>query len=401
MRLLIPLICFIGYFPLTAKASNCASSVQSATDFYRCALEKDPRVSSLNNRIAEREGRETEARQIPNPVVESEFTFSDENRQSASILQPIEIGGKRSARIKIAEAENKASLIKDQAALSEVATEIAVSLVRLRQLGTRADLLEETKTALDRLTKRLRSKAVRTPEERNALTIFSMQSTVLDTQLLSVRQELKEVRSELEAAIGRKLTDSEKLASSEKKSWPTLSFGNVNETFESRIAAASFEQAQGELSLQQSLAWPELAIGPVIEREAGRESSWGAKLEFAVPIFNLNGGAKQRSRAELLRAEALAGRTKFKESANLKALTEQYGDVTRFLKTSPSQEAIKKSVVESLQLFSRAMIQPSAIVETYRSTLETLEAVQEKELTAYRLYWKLQSYSGEIPKEFL
>ena len=47
------------------------------------------------------------------------------------------------------------------------------------------------------------------------------------------------------------------------------------------------------------------------------------------------------------------------------------------------------------------MIQPAAIVESYRSTLETLEAVQEKELIAYQLYWMLRSFSGEVPKEFL
>lgn len=400
-KIIILLFGLLALSPLGAQASECGGPFQSSAEFYRCALQRDSRISSLDARKAEREGRETEAKQIPNPKAESEFIFNGENAQAVSILQPIEIGGKRSARIKVAEAENRVSLIEDQIALAEVAADLAVSLVRFRQLSTRAALLEETKSSLDRLMGRLRSKAVRTPEERNALTIFSMQSTVLDTQLLSIKQELKEVRGELEAAVGRKLADSEKLTSSEKKDWPVLDFSKMNDTFESKLAAASVERAQGELHLQQSLGWPELAIGPAMERKIGSETSWGAKVEFVMPIFNTNGGAKQRSRAELQRAEALAGRTKFKESSNLKALFEQYDDVTKFLKNSPSQSAIRKSVAESLQLFSRAMIQPSAIVESYRSTLETLEAVQEKELTAYRLYWKLRSVSGEVPREFL
>ena len=386
---------------LNAVASDCNTPLKTGFEFYRCALKRDPKVTSLDSRRAEREGRETEARQLPNPKAESEFTFNAENRQNVSILQPIEIGGKRSARIRIAEAENRASIIEDQIALSEAATDLAVSLVRFRQLSTRSALLEETKNSLDRLTVRLRSKAVRTPEERTALSIFSMQSTVLDTQLLSVKQELKEVVSELEAAIGRKLSDSDKLTSSEKKDWPTLDSGKLNETFDSKLAAASIERAQGDLRLQQSLAWPELAVGPAMERQHGSETSWGAKLEFVLPIFNTNGGAKQRSRAELQRVEALAARTRFKEAASLKTLIEQYEDVAKFLKNSPSQSSIRKSVAESLQLFSRAMIQPAAIVESYRSTLETLEAVQEKELRAYSLYWRLRSFSGDVPKEFL
>lgn len=400
-RYISPLAFFLTFLPFTAMALNCDAPFQASAEFYRCALERDVRISSLSARKAEREGRDAEARQIPNPLAESEFTFNDEKRQAASILQPIEIGGKRSARIKIAETENKASAIEDQALLSEVVTDLAVSLVRYRQLNARADLLAETKASLDRLVSRLRSKAVRTPEERNALTIFSMQSTVLDTQLLSIKQELKEVRSELEAAIGRKLADSEKILSTEKKDWPPLDFSKAGETFDSKLAATSIERAQGELDLQESLAWPELAVGPAMERQAGSKPSWGAKIEFSIPMFNTNGGAKQRSLAELQRAEALAGRARFKESANIKMLIDQYNDVIKFLKNSPSQFAIKKSVSESLQLFSRAMIQPSAIVESYRSTLETLEAVQEKELTAYRLYWKLQSFSGEVPREFL
>lgn len=401
IKVVIPLFYFLVLSPRVSAASNCDGLFQSGADFYRCALQRDIRLSSLDSRKVERDGREAEARQIPNPKAESEFTFNSENRQTASIIQPIEIGGKRSARIKIAEAENKYSIIEDEVTLSEVAADLAVSLVRFRQLNTRAALLQETKSSLDRLTARLRAKAVRTPEERNALTIFSMQSTVLDTQLISIKQELKEVRSELETAIGRKLADSEKLTSSEVKDWPTLDLSKMDQTFDSKLAAASIERAKGELQLQQSLGWPELAIGPAIERQTGSETSWGAKVEFVIPIFNTNGGARQRSRAELQRAEALAGRTKFKESANLKTLAEQYDEVANFLKKSPSQTAIKKSVTESLQLFSRAMIQPSAIVESYRSTLETLEAVQEKEITAYRLYWKLRSFSGEVPKEFL
>lgn len=388
-------------FPITSFAEGCPDLFQSSADFYRCALQRDSQISSLDARKAERAGREQEARQIPNPRAESELTFDSESRQNVSVLQPIEIGGRRLARIKVAEAENKVSVIEDQVALAEVAADLAVALVRYRQLNTRASLLEETKGSLARLMNRLRSKAVRTPEERNALTIFSMQSTVLDTQLLSIRQELKEVRTELEAAIGRKLADSEKLASTEKKDWPSLDSSKLNESFDSKLAAASIERAQGELYLQESLAWPELAIGPAMERQNGSETSWGAKIEFGIPIFNRNGGAKQRSRAELQRAEAIASRTKFKESSNVKTLFEQYVDLTKFLKNSPSQETIKKSVAESLQLFSRAMIQPSAIVESYRSSLETLEAVQEKEVATYRLYWKLRAFAGEVPREFL
>lgn len=394
------LLLLVTLLPANANANVCGGPMREASDLYRCALQKDGRIVALSSRREEREGRLGEAKQVPNPLVESELGFSEKD-QSVAILQPIEIGGKRSSRRRIADAENRVSLIEDEVALSEAATDIAVALVRHRQLKTRHALLEETKESSVSLVKRFRAKSVRTPEERNALSIFSMQSTVLETELLSVKQELKEIQAELEAAIGRKLGEADRLSSFEKRDWPALDASKVGETFEARLAMVSVERAAGEVDLQQSLGWPEFAIGPMLERNGGGEAAWGAKLEFSLPLFNMNGGARQKSKAEHLRAEAIASRTKIKETSLLTGLLEQYSDITKFLRSSPSQAEIKKAVSESLQLFGRGMIQPSAIVETYRSSLETLEAVQEKELSAYRLYWKVRSFAGDLPREFL
>lgn len=385
--------------PANAGADECGP-FRSASDLYRCALQRDGRIAALNSRREEREGRIGEAKQLPNPLVESELGFT-EKQQTISVLQPLEIGGKRSSRVQVAEAENRASQVEDEAGISEAATDIAVAIVRFRQLKTRNSLLEETKESSAGLVKRLRAKAVRTPEERNALSIFSMQNAVLETELLSVKQEAKENQADLEAAVGRKLGTADQISATEKRDWAALNASGINETFEARLAAISVERAASEVRLQQSQGWPELALGPMWERNGEGETAWGAKLELSLPIFNVNGGARQRSRAELLRAEALASRAKFKETSLLSAQLEQYNDVVKFLRSSPSQSEIRKAVSESLQLFDRGMIQPSAIVETYRSSLETLEAVQEKELTAYRLYWKIQSYKGDLPKEFL
>lgn len=385
----------------TIYATDCNDPIKSANDFYVCALLKDKRIVSLKFSREEREGRSTEAAQIPNPEVESEFNFDSNKNQNISILQPIEIGGKRSARIEIANAKNNESLIKDQSIKARVATDISQSLVKYRQLSTRISLLEEMKKSLKSLTRRLKGKAVRTPEEKTAVTIFTMQSTVLDTQLLSLKQDFKLTKNLLELSIGRNIKESEKLISRERKNWPVLKKNSVKETFSSKLALASLAQVKGEFEYQRSKAWPEISIGPVMEKQSGSDIEFGAKIEFVLPLFNTNGGAKQESRAKLSKAQSLISRTKLRESTKVRTYFEQYYDIAQFLKSSPSQKNIKKSVSKSLELFSKGMIQPSGIVESYRSTLETLEAVQEKELSIYKLYWMLQSYSGEVPKEFL
>lgn len=393
----------ISLFIISPKllAQTCEANIASAKEFYRCALRADKRLTSLSMRKTERQGRRDEAAQIPNPEVESEFTFTSQRSQNISIVQPIEIGGKRSSRIKIADAENKISSIEDESTVAKIATDLALSLVRYRQIMTRSSLLSEMKGSLQSLTARLKAKAVRTPQEKTAVSIFSMQKTVLDTQILTLKRELKLVKTNLEASIGRVLRDSETLSSSERRQWPALDSALVNETFKTRLALASVERARGEVKLEKSLAWPDLAVGPLMGKQNGREASWGARVVFTIPILNTNSGARQRSRAELSRSEAIVSQTRFKEASKVKVFLEQYSDVVKFLKDSPSQKSLKSSIANSLRLFSRGMIQPAAIVESYRTTLETLEAVQEKELVAYQLYWMLRSFSGDVPKEFL
>ena len=382
-------------------AKNCDIQFKKAVDLYRCALSADKKVTTLKMREDERKGRKKLAAQFPNPEVESEFSFNSENSQNISILQPIETGGKRSSRIKIANAENRISVIEDDSTLAEVASNVAMALVQFRQVETRLQLLLEMKKSLRHLTKSLKAKAVITPEEKTALSIFLMQKTVLDTQILALNQKLGLIKTNLESSIGREIRTFEKLESKEKKHWPTLNIISKKGSFKSRKALASVEQLQGELDLQKSLSWPELAIGPTMERQDSNETSWGAKIEFTLPLFNFNSGGRQQAQAKLLRAKAIASQIKFYESSKVEIYIKQYNDVTQFLKKSPSQESLRSSVAESLSYLSRGMVQPSAIIESYRSTLETLEAIQKKELIAYKLYWMLKSFSGEIPKEFL
>lgn len=365
-------------------------------------MQIDVRISALAHREVERKGRRQEAGQIPNPSIEAESAFNSEGKQTVTLLQPIELGGKRAARIDVSASENSLSEVEDQSTRAEVASGVAQSLARHRQLKTRMSLMEETRGSLENSLRRLRLKAVRTPEEKSAVTIFSLQSTLIETQILSIRRDLKEVRTDLEASIGRKLGEQEQLSSIEKKTWPILANLNNVQTFESRVAVLGTKKAESEWRMQKSQSWPDLAVGPTFERDNAKgEAGWGAKVSLSIPLFHANGGARERTQAEYQRMETLARQTSFREEENLRSLSEQYQELASFLKTSPSQNTIQKSVGESLLLFSRGMIQPAAVIETYRTALETLEAVQEKELTAFRLYWRLQSIAGQVPQEFL
>ncbi|HMN67489.1 MAG TPA: hypothetical protein PKC28_03025 [Bdellovibrionales bacterium] len=345
----------------------------------------------------ERAGRISEAKQLPNPVGEFEGT---DREISGSIVQPIEIGGKRSARENLGEIENQASLIEDQLELGEVALEIAQALNRFHQLATKMELLEATKRSLANLTSRLRAKAVRTPEERVAVGLFGMQSTLIETRLISVQREQAETRAVLESSIGRKLTSTDQLRFPEKRTWPNLSELKNSESIRLRLKEIAVRRLEGALKVQQSLAWPDLAIGPYFnqDRVAG-ESSFGAKIEFGLPLWNRNRGAKLRAEGEFERLKVASEQTLMQERLAFEALSESYNTLVRFLNQSASSKSLQQSLKETLDLFSRGMIQPSNVIETYRTAFETLEAVQDAEASAVLQYWTIQIAKGSVPKE--
>ncbi|MBX3022769.1 MAG: TolC family protein [Bdellovibrionales bacterium] len=378
-------------------AADCDKEMQSANQFYKCALEKDPRIRALAAREKERAGRTAEAKQFPNPVGEFEAT---KDEISGSIVQPLEIGGKRSARIDVSEIENETSTVEGQLERGEISLELAQSLNRYHQQSTRLDLLEDTKRSLVSLTGRLRAKAVRTPEERVAVGLFSMQNTLIETRILAVKREITETKARLEASIGRKLTSKDQLGLSERRSWPSADYVKPSESLNQRLKALNVRRLEGELKVQRSLAWPDLAIGPYFKQDRTRdESSVGAKLEFGLPLWNRNSGAKQRAEGEFERAKITSGHTFAHEKLSLEALAESYRSLVGFLAQSASSKELHKSVKETLSLFARGMVQPSNVIETYRSAFETMEAVQDAEAAALEQYWMLQIAGGSIPKE--
>lgn len=393
----IIIICFSFLSSSDVFASACDKEFRNANQFYKCALETDPRIRALGAKEKERAGRAAEAKQFPNPAAEIEGT-NDEI--SASIVQPLEIGGKRSAKINISEIENESSLVEGQLERGEIALELAQTLNRYHQLSTRLDLLEDTKRSLVNLTGRLRAKSVRSPEERVAVGLFSMQNTLIETRILSVKREQSEMKARLEASIGRKLSPKDQLGLPDKRVWPPIDSLKGSQSLNQRLKELSVRRLEGELKLQRSLAWPDLAIGPYFSQDRTREESRvGAKLEFGLPLWNRNYGSKQRAEAEFERAKITSEHTLARETLSLEALVESYRSLMSFLSQSASSKDLHRSVRETLNLFSRGMIQPSNVIETYRTAFETMEAVQDAEESAIEQYWMLQISRGSIPKE--
>lgn len=389
-------ILLVGWIAPTYGA-ECTSKPQSANDLYKCALSRDPRIRSLSVREKEREGRGREARQIPNPVGEVEGTSEE---LSASIVQPIEIGGKRSARIEASEAENEISKVEEKVDFGAAALDIVQSILKLSQTNTKLKLLDDTKKSLANLSSRLRAKAVRTPEERTAVSLFQMQSTLIETRLIHLRREQAEAKSEVEASTGQKFEDLGAVTAYEVRKWPSLDGVRSVPALNLKLKELALKRLEADAKAQRGAAWPELALGPYYSKnEQAGEENFGVKIEFGLPVWNRNRGAIQRADAEYERARVVSEYTLTRERVSLDIVLDSYKKLVSFLSQSSSSRSLHRSVTETLQLFSRGMIQPSNVIETYRTAYETMEAVQDAEYTAISYYWLIQTARGEVPKE--
>ncbi|MBY0316290.1 MAG: TolC family protein [Bdellovibrionales bacterium] len=398
MTNILILYSFLFAVPMSmAQASDCASHVQSANDLYKCALDQDPRIRSLLAREKARTGRDKEARQIPNPVGEFEGSSGE---VGVSIVQPIEIGGKRSARIKLSGVENEISLLEEKLEFGEIALTIIQNITRLSQTNTKLKLLEDTRKSLINLSTKLKAKAVRSPQDRTALNIFQMQSTLIEARLINLRREQAQATRLIEASFDGKFGDLSKVTAPEVKKWPSLEGLQPSSGLNVRLRELAIKRFEAKAKVQKSAAWPDVAIGPLyFKDESSANGAIGLKLGFGLPLWNRNQGAVLQSEAELEETRLSSGYALAQARFSIEVFIDSYKNLVTFLSQTSSSPSLQKSVKETLQLFSRGMVEPSNVIETYRTAYETMEAVQEAEYSAITYYWMIQTALGEIPKE--
>lgn len=398
---MMKLACLVTLFLSSQSQAACLEPLKSGIEAYQCILEQSPSIQALKFRPEEIQALSAKAGQILNPELDAGLEFTGEKKLELSLLQPIEFGGKRGARLERAQAEISFLSAKDLEVRIEASNMALDSLIRLRQLKAESDLAKDSISILDRVNRKLKARPALTPEQKNALRLFSTFHKTLRFRQLSIEREYQKASAFIEAAIGRSLNKNDHISVGTFKKWPTLNLGaSSSQTAALRVSIAELELAKAELKAAQSESWPDFRLGPSFERQPERsENSWGLKVGVTLPLWNMNGAGRDLAKARMNSAQATLEATKRQQLSQLEILQKQYAELTKILgETEPVSEIIR-SVKDSERLFDRALISPASLIEMYRSTFELIEEIHRNEIQAMLAWSTVENLNGTFPKE--
>jgi cobalt-zinc-cadmium efflux system outer membrane protein len=286
-------------FSLAGSSFAADSSSQTLTidQALETAFANNPDLAAAKWEIGIAQGDRQQAGLLPNPELswEAEDTRRNSRTTTVMINQPIELGGKRGARIDVASRAQDAA---------------GIELERKRNV-LRADVIQafyssstaQQRLLLSRQSLALAERGVRVAQGRiDSGKSSPVEGTRAEVQLSEVRVELRRAeRDEANAyqqllrIMGAPLPAFVSIGESDR-SMPTvpessLLLSRLGETAELRLAKLLIDQREASLDLEKSQRIPDLTLSvgsQYDERERERVNVVG--LSMPIPLFNRNQG---------------------------------------------------------------------------------------------------------------
>jgi cobalt-zinc-cadmium efflux system outer membrane protein len=289
----IALLCLL----LAATGSAQASGSLSLPEALSAAFAQNPELAAAGREIGIAEGERRQAGLIPNPELswEVEDTRSETRTTTVTLSQPLELGGKRGARIAVAGAGQ---------------TIAQLDLERQRN-GLRADVVQafhaalraQTALELAQQSQALTERGLRVVQGRvTAGQSSPVEATRAQVQLAQAQAQVRRAASQRSVAYQAlaRLTGSpvarfdRLLATDLSPGAPPAAealLARVEQTAECRLAAAQVERGEASLGSEKAQRIPDLTVslGSQYSRE-DRERVNVVGLSMPLPLFDRNQG---------------------------------------------------------------------------------------------------------------
>ncbi|MFJ4195932.1 TolC family protein [Pseudomonas sp. NPDC089534] len=295
------------------------------------AFAGNPDLAAAGWEIGIAAGERQQAGLIPNPEVawEAEDTRRESRTTTVTLSQPIELGGKRGARIDVASRAQDAA---------------GIELERKR-LGLRADVIQaytavqtaQQRLQLSRQSLALAEHGLRVAQGRiGAGKSSPVEGTRAQVQLSEVRLELSRAErdranawQQLAQVMGAPLPESAEVpaAAAALPAVPPSSrlLGRLNETAELRLAALQIDQREASLGLEKAQRIPDLTVSVGSQySETERERVNVVGLSMPIPLFNRNQGNVLAAARRADQARDLRNATELRLRTEIQTALEQW-----------------------------------------------------------------------------
>lgn len=396
------LLSIIFLIVLSKDGFSCEKSPRNADEVYKCALENHPSLQPLKFREAEFEARVMTASQAPSLDIEAKTGISRQSEFELEVLQPIDLGGRIEAQKAYAQAENRLLATNDHFILVEILRSVAENITKLRQIEQSLAIVREAQASTGKITKLLRAKLVLTPEDRTTLGLMNMYDYSLSQRANLAEGEREALRALLENSASVSLAKISWEKEFSRKKWPKLSSSKETVSLDVRTAQADLTLAQAEIRQVLAGASPVLSVGPTLKHDYDQKRlTWGVMVNLTLPPSNIKRGEQALAQVHAQQAEAKIKAATELAMGKLESLKRSYEKAVASLAGAPKISTIKEVIIGVERQFSRGLIQPNALIETYRSSLETLEVIHQTELEAVRTYFEHETALGNFPKDLI
>lgn len=276
------------------------------------ARDRTPSVLSARARIEEARARLAAASLLlrENPEVDAAAGWggsSSDNSEKVEvgIIQKLEIGGRRSARIEIARAELISTAADSENALRQALRSVTSSFFRAYQAQERVALASRAESIATEILETARRR-----HEAGDVAILDV--NLAQAAVARARAEVHAARSTQSAAVGelrallafppeQELRLGGDLQVSRAYDLQDL-LAKATDRPDIRALQSELDAANAEFRLGRALAWPEFGIGGRYEREEGDDLVLGA-VRLTLPLFDRGRNVRAEARARVHRLE--------------------------------------------------------------------------------------------------
>lgn len=402
MAKVIPMILLASV--ASAESSESCGVLSNYQQIISCAESRSPEVVKAQLEVKQKQASLEAAGQLLNPDLSLETlsgTVQSETRSETdlSLAFPIELGGKRGARKDIASGTLSRSEQELFNVRAEVRKNVFLKILRLRQIDSELELVDESAEAFGKLVKQYGQRPALSPEQEVTLTVFRIAKDEYSFKRMEYDEELSQLGAYFKITTGQDLESIRKALPARVLALPKLAedLRDVKNSpllalFDAdvKIANAEFDHASGE-------AWPTLRLGPSAKfsKEGGQSfQQWGVNLSLPLPVLSLNQGAKSAASAAVRTSQNRKELAQQELSSRRVFLVDVYKKSTKALAETSNAHVLASKHKKVETLFVKGLVPSSLVIEAHRSLVEFEKTRNFRELKAAEALLDIQIIDG-------
>lgn len=379
-----------------------AQTVNTVDDFLKVVEDRAPELQMQKSEIAINEKTIDRAGQFLNPDVtvgawRGNANNLDWKQTDISVLQPIELGGKRSGRIEYARAQANLARGNFSKGRNDVRAGALLTLHRLRQLLYEKTLIEEAQVAFGKLINTYNKRPQLSPEQSTSLFLFQMAKRDYDLQNTQAQNELRGLAMEVKRISGLEISIVTSILPKKVNNWPQIEMNSELRSPTLEIARARIGLSKSELELAKAESWPTPSVGPSYtdQNQFGEQAKvWGVVVTTKLPLLSTNQGGRAVARETVSLSERTFQFEENRLSLQKTNLVEVYNLNVETLKATNVDDTIHKKHEQIENYFLRGLVNSALVIEAHRQILDSQRTYNSAEISTLENYYQIRIIDG-------